>query len=272
MIAETTIDTAAQSAVFTPLSGMLTTRANASDETLAAHVRENLKADYPRLHKRADWGKWKGRPLAIVAGGPSLKKTLHELREIPSIMVCGSAHDYLVGEGFYPSYSVHCDADLDSSLAFVKTRPDGCQYLLASSCHPKMFEALRFQSRFMWHNYGAAEFTEPAIQGGCTVTLRAINIAVMLGFYDLHIFGMDSCFESLKKQHAYENEYVDAQTIRVKVGDGKEFLTSPPWLAQASQFQAMVENTGHMFNPIIHGDGLIAEMMERRASREFENV
>lgn len=271
MIADATIDTAAQSAVFTPLQEMIVTRAEASDELIASNVQQNMKDDYPRLHNRADWGKWKGRPLAIVAGGPSLKKTLNELRDIPSIMVCGSAHDYLVGEGFFPSYSVHCDPD-PISFSFVKERPNGCQYLLASSCSPSAFKALRYQSKFMWHSFGTGQFREPAIQGGCTVILRAINIAIMLGFHDLHIFGMDSCFENAESQHSYPHQFTDKTIVRAKVGDGREFLTSPAWLAQASQFQAMVENTGHMFNPIIHGDGLIAEMMKCRASREFENV
>lgn len=258
-----TIDTAAQSAVFYPVSP-IETRLGVPQEDFEERIRANMEADHPRFHHRSDYGKWKGRPLALVSGGPSLRKTLHEIRDFSDVMVCGSPHDFLIGEGIVPTYSVQCD--YTRSADYVNKRPDGIQYLLASCCQSELFSG----NVSMWHMEGGVDPSifqgEPRIQGGCTVTLRAINLAILLGYHDLHFFGFDSCFDNAEDQHAYTCKVDDGLAVPVRVGD-RVFLTSLTFLAQAQQFQKMAN---HLFNPIIHGDGLIAEIVRLSQGENHE--
>ncbi len=262
---------------FRLLTGPCETRLSLPMEEVEEQIRINMRRDLPRLHLRADFGKSKGRrPLAIVGGGPSLRQTINELREFEDVMVVGSSHDYAVGQGITPKYAVVCSARNDegeSPKDYIKYPRYYCEYLLASCCHPSLFDALCDQNVTMWNNGGRVDVDlfngEPYITGGSTVTLRAINVAIVLGYYDMHFFGFDSCFESVEENHAYYagKNSIEHEIIKVRVGaeNGREFLTHTAWLIQAQHFQEVLQHTGHLFNPTIHGDGLIAEIMKHRA-------
>ena len=179
-------------------------------------------------------------------------------------MVCGSAHDFVVANGIDPTYSVQLDGHPVAAQFFKMHVPD-TQYLMCSQCDPIMFDGLERSQVSMWHCAGPTlSFSEPAIGGGCTTTLRAINLAVMIGYHDLHMFGFDSCFEDVNNQHAYEYEEwgSNLSSFLVNVDGGKPFTSNALFLAQAQQFQEMCKNFGHMFEPHVYGDGLIAEMIK----------
>lgn len=272
-----TIDAGATAPVFYPVTETRMTTTFPAPDVLALNIAENMKADWPRLHLREDFGKAKGKPLAILSAGPSLNKFLPEVYEyFTDVMVCGSAHDHVVKYGIDPTYSVQADGS-KLALDFFKLRLPGTQYLMASQCDPVMFEGLPRDQVFMWHNINNEIQTgfnaEPAICGGCTVTLRAINIAVLLGYHDLHFYGFDSCFEDVENQHAFEYQEEkdgsnrDAFDVRVGGEGGRVFQCNPTFLTQAREFQEMCGAFSHMFNPTVHGDGLIAEIM-KVAARE----
>lgn len=278
MIAGATIESAAVNpAVFFPVSETKISGTYPAEDVLRKNVITNMAANWPRLHKRSDWGKWKGVPLAICAGGPSLKENLHLVYEhFDHVMVCGSAHDFLIEWGIDPTYSVHCDGS-GEALEFMKLRSPSTQYLMASQCDPALYHNLLRSSVSMWHCAGAvSDFQgEPAIAGGCTVGLRALNVAITLGYFDLHFFGFDSCFADVEHQHAYpyvEGDTSNRRTFMVRVGGegGREFLTNPLFLAQAQHFQEMVAKFGFMFKPTVYGDGIIAEIL-KVAQREIDH-
>lgn len=262
--------------VFRILSGPCETRFSLPMDEIEDQIRINMARPLPRLHQRKDFGKSKGhRPIALVGGGPSLRDTIYELREFEDIMICGTPHDYIVAQGIKPTYTVVCSARSDpgeSPKDFILNPQPYCEYLLASCCHPAIFDSLCDQNVTMWNNGGRVDEAlfqgEPFITGGSTVTLRAINIAVVLGYYDMHFFGFDSCFPSVEDNHAYYAgpHAIEHEIVKVRVGaeDGREFLTHTAWLIQAQHFQEVLQYTGHLFNPTIHGDGLIAEIMKHR--------
>lgn len=254
--------------VFHVIEKSLDTVAEARSEDIVENIRHNMERDIPRLHHRIDFGKTKGKtPLAIVAGGPSLRTTMHELCGFDDIMVVGSTHDFLVSD-FAPKYAVVCDP---SPVAgdYIQRPVHGCCYMLSSSADPALFDRLLSKGHdvCMWNcSSGLSDPLfkgEPAIQGGCTVTLRAINMAIVLGYYDIHLFGFDSSFPDDENHHAYSHAHETSERILVRVGgdNGRVFLTTPGWLAQATHFQEQLKGTGMMFHPTVHGDGLIAEIM-----------
>jgi hypothetical protein len=245
--------------------GVLETKCATPGAKVRANIASARARGLPRLHQLTDYGKFKGVPLAIVAGGPSLDSTLDELRALDCpIMVCGSAHDAVMERGFVPQYAAFCDAHV-STADFIRHADHRCTYLVASGCDPIVFDHLKDHRVVLWHNNQGdmdclGDEAPFAINGGCTITLRAISIAIMLGYMDLHFFGLDSSFKD--KQYAYEGNPDAEIIINARAGD-RVFLTQPCWLAQATHFAEMYRNMSHLFTPTVHGDGLIAAMMNQ---------
>lgn len=268
----------ASAPVFRQLEGWCESVLSLPVETVADQVRANRVRGLPKLHESSVWKTQNGKSLAIVGGGPSLRKTLGELAEFPGdIMVCGSAHDFVVNSGIQPTYAVVCSARNDEGerpADFLKTPVPSCEYLIATCCHPDMFHALDGYSVTTWNNYFDEKHEEiyegePIVGGGSTVTLRGISLAYMIGYRDLHFFGLDSCFEDADENHAYDAgaHALEHELTRVRIGgpDGREFLTHIAWLVQARDFQQTLSVAGHLMSWTVHGDGMIAEIMKQAA-------
>jgi hypothetical protein len=243
---------------------------NADLSVLKHNIETNLKRPLPRFTDRPGFMMCKGEPLAIVAGGPSVKKLIPRIAEFKNILVCGSAHDFLISQGIVPTYAVASDAD---PSGYLNNPHKKTTYLLASQCKPEVFDALEGYKVEMWNLRGqiAPEYEEDlaffqgegTISWGCTVTLNAIQISMMLGFQDLHFFGLDSCYANDGSSHAYAGPGEDNK-IWVEIGEERQcFLTSLAWMAQAEQFFRLVEVDGRYFHSTIHGGGLIAEMVRQ---------
>src|SRR5262249_44207632 len=127
-----------------------------------------------------------GRAIAIVGGGPSLTSQLEKLKEYDTIMVCGSAHDYLVSTGIIPTYCIVCDPDAIMASYLTKPHKD-VTYLLGTQCHAAVFDALKNNKCYTWDSVGTAfseEFNDSkaGVNGGCTVGTRAIVCAMCFGY------------------------------------------------------------------------------------------
>ncbi len=239
------------------------------------NIVRNQKRDLPRLHLLPEWGKFKPGPVALVAGGPSLNKTLDELRQIPVIVACGSSHDHLVDLGIYPAWCVICDPN-EITAKFLTKPVLGCKYLIATGCPQSVFDALEGYEVILWNNSGTDQALfngEPMIQGGCTVTLRAWSIFIALGWQDIHFFGLDSSFPTFEENHAYEyGPYEVSPRSKARVApagappgsmEGREFETTDGWMCQALHFREQVANFANLCRVTVHGDGLIAEIMHQ---------
>lgn len=266
------------SAPFVLLGGVNTVAATPSDEA-QVNIRANLKRGLPRLHDLPEWKKVKGpdAALAIVGGGPSLKRTLGELRDFEGRMiVCGSAHDFIRQNGFKPRYAAVCDPD-PVMANYLRSPCPETTYLVSTHSHHTVFDALKDMPIALWHCAPIDEAflneVDPgwqAVGGGCTVGLRAISIAMMMGYSNLHFFGFDSCLED-DDHHAYgftdESEAL-GEIYKIKLGknqegpdeDSKEFRCAGYQMAQVSHFKILLEHYGAMFTPTFHGDGLLPTM------------
>lgn len=251
-------------AVFQPVAP-LSTRPRTSMEVIAAQTEATMARGLPMIWDMPGIGKEKGVPLALAAGGPSLRTTMRELHDYQgqagNVVACGSSHDYLVTNGIVPRYCVVCDPDAISADFLTRASP-GTVYLIASCCHADVFDALYDRRVFVWHSAGmCGRDRDRMIAGGCTVTLKTINLAIVLGYSDLHFFGFDSSFAD-GDEHAYAHSFGPRETIDIRVnGTGRVFKTSTEFLAQAQHFQEMLASEGHLFTATVHGDGMIAEMM-----------
>ncbi len=239
------------------------------------NIAASLAADRHRFMQLPEIGRRKSSACAIVAGGPSLLGQLEKLRTFPVIIAAGTAHDFLVTRGIRPRYAVVFDpyaAAHDrheptegSNLSYYAHLQDTCTYLVASHAEQAVFDHFAEVPVAMWHAAGDSDEVfhrgEPALYGGCTAALRSITIAVLLGYWDLHFFGLDSAYAE-DQSHAYQMNDPLPERVAVRLeGSPREFQTNLAWIAQAQQFFKMVELHGRQYRPTVHGDGMIAEMI-----------
>lgn len=239
-----------------------------------------------------EYNKVKGKDIliALVGGGPSMKtkENLDKLREFKTIIVCGSAHDYIISQGIIPTYAANCDPDLVCKNYFQSKHKD-IKYLMASCCHPDLINFLGEDGKtYLWHCHSEEMYKQiialektinnkdnyDGVGGGCTVGLRAISLALHLGYSNIHFFGFDSSMgESGTEHHAYEwsakwEENLIEKIYTIQLGDkvgplGNKFYHVAGYqLAQMEQFKDFYLGFRAYFTPTFHGQGALPDYFE----------
>jgi len=258
----------------------------ADRDTARANIVHAMTLGLPEIDQLPEWEKYKcGEPIAIVAAGPSLRYTLSELGAFRTIMVAGSAHDFVISRGIKPSYAVIVDPTPDVVVSYLQRRSPTCNYLVSSMCDQGVFEHLKAYPVTMWHTGGELNGEDilkgvvppdktTLCGGGCTVGLRCIDVANRFGYYEQHLFGFDSCLDPNSGQtHAFplndpSKEFVlgtGSHVIDLKIGMDKERARSfrvPNYLAvQAWEFEKLLKTSEGAVKFTVHGDGVFAEML-----------
>lgn len=217
--------------------------------------------------------------VLIVAGGPSLKDYIEEIKEKREdgykLVTVNGTHNLMLEHGLTPSAHIQLDAR-EENAEFVKTPHKDCKYLIASQSHPKVFSNLEGYEVYLWHAMSTKDEKQILddyymgnyypIPGGSTVILRAFQLLRLLGYKWFEVYGWDSCLLE-NESHAYEqkiNQSDQVMTIRV---NGKEFQVTPAHFSQVLEFQDMVKSIGNVYNMIIHGDGIMAHLIKSLAKR-----
>lgn len=163
-------------------------------------------------------------------------------------------------------------------------------YLVSSHCHPSVFDALHGKFVALWHCHPVGEEylreiegdAYQAVGGGCTVGLRALSIALMLGYKDIHFFGYDSSLGFEDAHHAYgfatDREEL-GQVFDIKIGradlgpdETRTYRCAGYQLAQVDHFRRFLKDHGGMFRPSFHGSGLLPDLWSliEAEAREIE--
>ena len=268
---------------FVPLLPVKTSLAVGAEEA-QANIVASVKRGYPRLHYLPEFARMKGdAPIALAAGGPSIKGFVDELRAFQGpVMAVGSAHDWLIDQGIVPRYALVCDADANIMASYLRKPHPLTTYLVATQCHSSVFEALNGHAIAMWHCISSEkdpwlDELEPGWQGvggGCTAGLRAINAGIVLGFRNMHLFGYDSCLGVDDAVHAYdlrdkESEAAGLGLERIfdisvgRKGPGsKVYRCAGYHLAQAQNFEEFLRTYHRLLKPTFHGEGLLRDVYE----------
>lgn len=234
-------------------------RCNTSGDITRENVESSLKRGLPAI----TWQAPTGVPALLVGGGPSLLQSLPTIKlgqtHGPIFALNGSAR-FLNEHGIIPSYQVILDAREKN----VDLLGEAVIYLVASQCHPKVFDALEGKRVRVFH-LGICEGLVPPEQiiGGChTVGLTAMNIAHVLGYRELHLFGYDSSYSD--GLHAYPQELSEKESALIEVmvedseGVFRTFVTNAVMAEQARMFPDVAEvlvDDGSKI--IVHGEGLL---------------
>ena len=228
---------------------------NTANEVVAANLKATIERGYVLLEVQAD----QHRPVSIVGAGPSLAHTYKKL--VGDVIACNSAHDFLLSKGVIPKYAMVWDAH--PVMKGILTPHKDVKYLIASRCHPSLFEVLKGFDVSVWHALGD-EFLESVLHGrreslvtgGSSSVTRAMSLAGMMGYTtEMHLFGADSSYAD-GKTHV-NGSLVDQTKISLECC-GKWFDTAP-WMAlQANDFKVlapMIKANG--IRIVVHGTGLI---------------
>ena len=252
-------------------------KVNTDDDTIVENVRQNIR----RGHKQIWPYPPNDKEIAIVGGGWSLDSTIDELLELywngVEIIALNNSGQWLLEHNIKPAAVFMLDAR-ESNLRFIEEPIEKCKYFIASQCHPKVFDAVEGRDVYIWHTAAVAGDAEKTVlddyyfgnwvkvPGSSTVGFRTVCALRILGYEYLHLFGVDSCYShSGKEHHAYpQPENDDEEVIPIGLG-GKKFFLSAWQFSQALDFAAMIRIYGEAFKLSVHGDGLIAHIVNTGA-------
>ena len=233
------------------------------------NIEATLKRGYTRFNEYIES---QTGSLSICGFAPSLKESYRQL--VGHVMACNRAHDWLISQGIVPKWCLLMDP-LEVIADMVSPHPD-VTYLVASRCHPAVFEKLEGYDVVVWHCCGDAvlmpllekhfsaptieEATakqEPTVNGGTATVTRGAVVGITMGYTDIHVFGADSSFPHKDGDTHLAKSLVDEKVIHVMC-DGRDFW-STPWMT------LQVEDVRVIFNDLrdkgitftFYGEGLL---------------
>jgi len=259
---------------------------NTSEETVLAHVRENIRRGLPQVQPYPI----NGNTAVMICGGPSINTEIDNiLREYwagGKVVAVNGAYNWCIDHNIKPSAFIMLDAR-EWNSRFLERDVPGCKYFLASQCHPSSFDACYDRETYIWHacSYGDPELEMlkefyfgriHPIGPGTTVALRSIILLRTLGFAWQHIFGMDSCWIG-ESHHGYDQPENKEKLVPIwlrpegRDDKAKRFECAPWHVRQATDFMQFAKTQGNIVNLNVHGPGLIAEMLRTGCEIQMEN-
>lgn len=217
-----------------------------------------------------------GRAL-LVAGGPSAADHIEDIRQHHKdgwkLFAVNGAHDWLIKHGILPDAAVAMDATPIVNT-FIQNLNPSCTYYLASQCHPSLIDRLLTCRRdvVLWHAMldeqandmiAAADPKATILAPANTVSQHAAAILYTLGYRKVRAYGLDSSHRP-GKDHAYNNSQQKKVEELEFVFDGKRYLSTATWAAQAQAFvRAWTQYFRLGLRIEVIGDGLLPDMVAK---------
>lgn len=240
---------------------------NTPAEVTRAQLIQNAERDLPWLEKEA----LKERPLVIVGGGPSLKYHWQQITgHNGDILALNNAYGFLLERGISPDYFMLLDAREDN-VDFLDSISLTTRHFIAAQCHPSVFDELQGYNTTLYLTILpdtlelVAHIDKPKVQLAAnvgTVGMKALSLAYVLGYRELHLYGYDSSYED-DAHHAFPQALNDtAKTVDVYV-EGNKYTTTASMAQQATKFSelasGMVKHYGFDIN--LHCNGLLPDLV-----------
>jgi hypothetical protein len=198
----------------------------------------------------------KDEKLSLVAYGPSLKDTWQDIKH--PMMTMSGAHNFMVSKGVIPDY--HCDVDPRPHKVDMLTPHEGVCYMMASVCHPLMWEKLKGFEVIMWHVVSGKDtlrFLEKfapwstLVSGWSCVGLTAIHLGGLMGYDHFDMYGYDGSWWD-DDRTAGEHRGMKHGKIPVE-HKGRVFFTSKMMANANAELQYLL--THYPIDCTFHGDG-----------------
>lgn len=223
-----------------------------------AQALASLDRALPRLQKSAP----RAGTFTIVGGGPSVADHVEELAEAETIACINHTHDWLIGRGIIPTYTILYE--IIEPVAVGITPRAQVTYLIASQCNERTFEHFEGCHVLMWHaansipdaDLAAREPGAVLVTGGATTAVRALNLGYLMGWRHFAGYGLDSSFDG--NSHVYH--HADGDCIDVPF-NGNNYRTYKIYAKQAEQVIRFRERHADV-RMTVHGRGLLPDMFE----------
>lgn len=231
-----------------------------------AQMRESID----RIPGRIQPGPITQEPIAIVCFGPSLNDTWEEIKKFKYVFSCSGSHKFLVDRGIIPTFHAEVDPR-DHKIGLMGQPQVGTQYLMASACHPKVFDHLEGFDVKLWHIHSGDSTAmlptmfprgEYILTGGSNVGLRAMVLARFMGFVNQHIFGMDCSMSNEGKSHA-EFHPKGSKGYYLTDYEGVEYKVTQPLVEYSRQFFHELKQMPEV-KATLYGKGLVQHMAEKK--------
>lgn len=237
------------------------------------HIDAALATGSPDLSQYI--GALDGKQAVIVGGGPSADEQIEHIERLvargAALIAIERMLPWCLKHGMVPDYVVAMDASTDVVEAF-HTLPSTTRYLVATQCHPSVFEKLQeldvsifntpqrgINMADLWDKHQLETVTQ--INSGGSVTLCAMSIAMTLGSRDLHIFGFDCHVTGRTYANGIAGVGTQDDTFEVSAkGSERRYRTTSAYLSFAQQFFKLME-MARQENMIgaahVYGDSLV---------------
>lgn len=236
-----------------------------TEENIRVNIKRGFKQCLP--HQKQD------RELIILAGGSSLADHLEDIKQKREsgmgLITVNGTYKWALDNGLTPSAQVIVDGR-EFNKRFLSPIIPNCWYMIASQCHPSLFDDMPKEQTYIWHGSIPEELYDELnsqypegwipVLGGSTVVLRSLTLFRILGYTKFHLYGFDSCLMN-GAHHAYEQSENDADMIVSVALGSKNFLCTTWMVSQAQEFMAQSKAMGDEINLAVYGDGLIANIL-----------
>lgn len=164
-----------------------------------ANVAHALTLGLPRAHTLSLESP---TPIAMVANGPSA--TTAPFTPDGTLALNG-AMGLFTDRGVAPQFWAACDSQEMVAGFLPLEPPTETVYLVASKCHPAVFERLRGRNVYLWHVDDPDHndlHGEPTVMCAVSITLCAMTLMRLMGHTAGFVtYGWDGCYTRQRRKH-----------------------------------------------------------------------
>jgi hypothetical protein len=239
---------------------------NTSDEDLHRNIRVNSAREI-QLSRRWVKSEEPHDGVAVLVGsGPSMADSIQDIRRHReaghTIFAMNGAANYLIHRGILADFQVMIDPREETKQLVGHAK----DHLIASQCHPAVFDALPHAWLYHLQIEGIDDDLPPyphpfaLVGGAASVGNTSTVLAYVLGYRTLHLYGYDSSHRDAQS-HAFHQKMNDGEPNCIVTWNGRDYRTSLTMKLQAEKAQdtlRLLEGAGVEIH--VHGSGLLPDM------------
>lgn len=237
------------------------------DETLVKHVKHSLSLG---LNELRDFEYPHAEVMTLVANGPSASRA--PLAKLGPTCALNGALKLFTARGLAPTYAAVCDP-MEMVATFFENAPAETHYLVASKCHPRVFDTLMRADRkiTVWHiddfcTWPLLHDRFP-VRTAVSVTLTIFEVLERLGWRGYRTWGWDGCFLDGLGHSAPQEENTDAITVEI---GSRTFTTTATHVLEAETAAAKMADFRWPLE--IMGGGMIGAFLQATWSARINEM
>lgn len=239
-----------------------------------ANIKSALSRSLPEV--TALINKEAGHHAVVIGGGPSVDSYIRTIRNLKiagaKIVAIERMYGWCLKHDLKPDYVVTMDASSDVVDAFEFLSP-GSTHLVAVQCQPAVFDLLKNERVYLYNTpqkgmpladlWDANDYEQiTVVNGGGSVTICGMSMAMLLGMRTIHLFGFDCHVSAGSYANGIAGVGEQYGNYQVRIGE-RTFLTNSPYVSFAQDFfrlKQMAQGTGQLDAIKVYGDSLVAAM------------